>query len=33
LIAPDKYPRRVVFVGAPPKTATGKFQRFRLRQS
>jgi 2-aminobenzoate-CoA ligase len=31
-IAPYKYPRRVVFVGALPKTATGKIQRFRLRQ-
>jgi 2-aminobenzoate-CoA ligase len=30
-IAPYKYPRRVVFVGALPKTATGKIQRFRLR--
>ena len=31
VIAPYKYPRRVVFVGALPKTATGKIQRFRLR--
>jgi 2-aminobenzoate-CoA ligase len=31
-IAPYKYPRRVVFVGALPKTATGKIQRFRLRE-
>lgn len=32
VIAPYKYPRRVVFVGALPKTPTGKIQRFRLRQ-
>jgi 2-aminobenzoate-CoA ligase len=31
VIAPYKYPRRVVFVGALPKTQTGKIQRFRLR--
>ena len=31
-IAPYKYPRAVNFVGALPKTATGKIQRFRLRQ-
>jgi 2-aminobenzoate-CoA ligase len=31
-IAPYKYPRRVVFCGALPKTQTGKIQRFRLRQ-
>ncbi|MFN3291990.1 MAG: AMP-binding protein [Gemmobacter sp.] len=31
-IAPYKYPRRVHFVGALPKTATGKIQRFRLRE-
>ncbi|MDP2087029.1 MAG: AMP-binding protein, partial [Gemmobacter sp.] len=31
VIAPYKYPRRVHFVGALPKTATGKIQRFRLR--
>jgi 2-aminobenzoate-CoA ligase len=31
-IAPYKYPRRVIFVEALPKTATGKIQRFRLRQ-
>ncbi len=30
-IAPYKYPRRVVFTAALPKTATGKIQRFRLR--
>jgi 2-aminobenzoate-CoA ligase len=32
VIAPYKYPRRVVFRDALPKTATGKIQRFRLRQ-
>jgi 2-aminobenzoate-CoA ligase len=31
-IAPYKYPRRVVFAAALPKTATGKIQRFRLRE-
>ena len=31
-IAPYKYPRRVVFTEALPKTATGKIQRFRLRE-
>jgi 2-aminobenzoate-CoA ligase len=30
-IAPYKYPRRVVFVDELPKTATGKLQRYRLR--
>ena len=30
-IAPYKYPRRVIFTGALPKTATGKIQRFRLK--
>ncbi len=30
-IAPHKYPRRVVFVESLPRTATGKLQRFRLR--
>ena len=30
-IAPYKYPRRVIFTEALPKTATGKIQRFRLR--
>jgi 2-aminobenzoate-CoA ligase len=30
-IAPYKYPRRVVFTDALPKTPTGKIQRFRLR--
>ena len=29
-IAPYKYPRRVVFIAALPKTETGKVQRFRL---
>ncbi|WP_405360182.1 AMP-binding protein [Roseobacter sp.] len=32
-IAPYKYPRSVKFIEALPKTATGKIQRFRLRQS
>ncbi|MFN3954878.1 MAG: AMP-binding protein [Pararhodobacter sp.] len=32
-IAPYKYPRRVVFAPALPKTATGKIQRFRLREA
>ncbi len=31
-IAPYKYPRRVVFTDALPKTQTGKIQRFRLRE-
>ncbi|KPQ07605.1 MAG: 2-aminobenzoate-CoA ligase AbmG [Rhodobacteraceae bacterium HLUCCA12] len=31
-IAPYKYPRRVVFTDTLPKTATGKIQRFRLRE-
>ncbi|KQV75384.1 2-aminobenzoate-CoA ligase [Aeromicrobium sp. Root344] len=31
MIAPYKYPRRVEFVAALPRTATGKLQRFRLR--
>jgi 2-aminobenzoate-CoA ligase len=30
-IAPYKYPRSVLFLGALPKTATGKIQRFALR--
>jgi 2-aminobenzoate-CoA ligase len=29
-IAPYKYPRAVTFVGALPRTETGKLQRFRL---
>ena len=33
VIAPYKYPRRMIFVSALPKTATGKIQRFRLRQN
>lgn len=32
-IAPYKYPRRVVFADALPKTETGKIQRFRLRRT
>jgi 2-aminobenzoate-CoA ligase len=32
-IAAYKYPRSIVFTDALPKTATGKVQRFRLRQS
>jgi 2-aminobenzoate-CoA ligase len=32
VIAPYKYPRRVIFAEALPKTATGKIQRFRLRE-
>ena len=32
-IAPYKYPRSVKFLGALPKTATGKIQRFKLRNS
>ncbi len=32
-IAPYKYPRRIVFTDALPKTQTGKIQRFRLRQT
>lgn len=31
-IAPYKYPRQIEFVDALPKTATGKIQRYRLRQ-
>ncbi|MGQ0564596.1 MAG: AMP-binding protein [Gemmobacter sp.] len=31
VIAPYKYPRRIVFTDALPKTQTGKIQRFRLR--
>lgn len=30
--APHKYPRAVLFIEALPKTATGKIQRFRLRE-
>jgi len=32
-IAPYKYPRQVEFVDALPRTATGKLQRFRLREA
>lgn len=32
-LAPHKYPREIIFVGDLPKTATGKIQRFRLRES
>ena len=31
-IAPYKYPREIVFLDALPKTATGKLQRFALRE-
>jgi len=31
-IAPFKYPRKVVFLDALPRTETGKLQRFKLRQ-
>jgi 2-aminobenzoate-CoA ligase len=31
-IAPYKYPRSIVFIDELPKTATGKVQRFRLRE-
>ena len=31
-IAPYKYPRAVTFVEQLPKTATGKIQRFRIRE-
>lgn len=33
VIAPYKYPRKVVFITALPKTQTGKIQRFRLRDA
>ena len=32
-IAPYKYPRAIDYVAALPKTATGKLQRFRLREA
>jgi 2-aminobenzoate-CoA ligase len=32
VIAPYKYPREIEFVAALPRTATGKMQRYRLRQ-
>jgi benzoate-CoA ligase len=31
-MAPHKYPREIVFVDDLPKTATGKIQRFKLRE-
>jgi benzoate-CoA ligase len=31
-LAPYKYPRSIVFVPELPKTATGKIQRFKLRE-
>jgi len=31
-LAPHKYPREIIFVTDLPKTATGKIQRFRLRE-
>ncbi|MDB5819731.1 MAG: benzoate-CoA ligase family protein [Rhizobacter sp.] len=31
-LAPHKYPRQIVFLDELPKTATGKIQRFRLRE-
>ncbi|MFM7971545.1 MAG: AMP-binding enzyme, partial [Betaproteobacteria bacterium] len=31
-LAPYKYPRFIEFVGELPNTATGKIQRFRLRE-
>ena len=31
-LAPYKYPRQIVFVADLPKTATGKIQRFKLRE-
>jgi 2-aminobenzoate-CoA ligase len=33
LIAPYKYPRSIEFVPSLPRTATGKLQRFRLREA
>ncbi|MGE3927382.1 MAG: benzoate-CoA ligase family protein, partial [Lautropia sp.] len=33
VLAPFKYPRWIVFVAELPKTATGKIQRFKLRES
>jgi benzoate-CoA ligase len=32
-LAPFKYPRSIVFLDELPKTATGKIQRFRLREA
>jgi benzoate-CoA ligase len=31
-LAPHKYPRSIIFVESLPKTATGKIQRFKLRE-
>jgi len=31
-LAPYKYPRQIEFVADLPKTATGKIQRFKLRE-
>jgi benzoate-CoA ligase len=31
-LAPHKYPREIIFVDDLPKTATGKIQRFKLRE-
>jgi benzoate-CoA ligase len=31
-LAPYKYPRRIDFMDELPKTATGKIQRFKLRE-
>jgi benzoate-CoA ligase len=31
-LAPYKYPRLIEFIGELPKTATGKIQRFKLRE-
>jgi len=31
-IAPYKYPRAIEFVDSLPKTATGKLQRYKLRE-
>ena len=31
-IAPYKYPRAIEFLDSLPRTATGKLQRFRLRE-
>ena len=33
LLSPHKYPRRVEFLAELPKTATGKIQRFKLREA
>jgi benzoate-CoA ligase len=31
-LAPYKYPRQIAFIDELPKTATGKIQRFKLRE-